>query len=76
MRTAKQPFQLSAVLAIAKEIAATELGKQTQRPLEEVNALLAQLVEDVGTTLATAGDGESVVKRESASAPTQGDKES
>ncbi|ORY88624.1 dynein associated protein-domain-containing protein [Leucosporidium creatinivorum] len=62
VRTSKQPFQLSAVLAIAKEIAATELGKQTQRPLEEINALLAQLVEDVGTTLATAGDGESVVK--------------
>lgn len=64
VRTSKRPFQIPAVLAIAREVAASELGKQTPRPLEEISALLGQLSQDVTTTLATAMDSEHVVKRE------------
>ncbi|CEQ40814.1 SPOSA6832_02476 [Sporobolomyces salmonicolor] len=62
VRSSKQPLQLSTIATIAKEIAAVELGKQSPRPLEEINALLVQLAQDVGTTLTTAMDGEHVVK--------------
>ncbi|GAA5901065.1 hypothetical protein JCM5296_007301 [Sporobolomyces johnsonii] len=62
VRSSKQPLQLSTLATIAKEIAAVELGKQSPRPLEEINALLVQLAQDVGTTLTTAMDGEHVVK--------------
>ncbi|KAI5478786.1 dynactin [Pseudohyphozyma bogoriensis] len=62
LRTSKQPFQPSAVLAIAQEVVATELGKQTGRPLEEIGGLLGQLAQDITTTLGTASDGDHVVK--------------
>jgi dynactin 1 len=63
IRSSKQPLQLTTLLTIAKEIAAIELGKQSPRPLEEINALLVQLTQNVGTTLMTAMDPEHVVKR-------------
>jgi dynactin 1 len=63
IRSAKQPLQLTTLLTIAKDIAAVELGKQSPRPLEEINALLVQLAQNVGTTLTTAMDPEHVVKR-------------
>ncbi|KAK4702285.1 dynactin 1, partial [Phenoliferia sp. Uapishka_3] len=62
VRTSKRPFQPLAVIAIAQEVTATELGKQTPRPLEEISALLAQLSQDVATTLAAALDHDHVVK--------------
>ncbi|BGP20858.1 hypothetical protein JCM10213v2_009023 [Rhodosporidiobolus nylandii] len=62
VRASKQPLQLSTLLTIAKEIAAVELGKQSPRPLEEINALLVQLLQNIGTTLTTAMDTEHVVK--------------
>ncbi|GAA5828534.1 hypothetical protein JCM11251_000839 [Rhodosporidiobolus azoricus] len=62
VRASKQPLQLSTLLTIAKEIAAVELGKQSPRPLEEINALLVQLSQNIGTTLSTAMDPEHVVK--------------
>lgn len=51
---------------IAKEIAAVELGKQSPRPLDEVNALLVQLVQDMSTALSTSLESEHVVKRKEA----------
>lgn len=63
MRTSKHAFQPSTVIALAQEVTATELGKQTPRPLEEISALLAQLSQDVATTLAAALDSDHVVKR-------------
>ncbi|GAA5890444.1 hypothetical protein JCM6882_002923 [Rhodosporidiobolus microsporus] len=62
VRSSKQPLQLATLLTIAKEIAAVELGKQSPRPLEEINALLVQLSQNIGTTLTTAMDPEHVVK--------------
>ncbi|GAA5880816.1 hypothetical protein JCM16303_005127 [Sporobolomyces ruberrimus] len=62
IRTTKQPLQIETLSSIAQEIAAVELGKQSARPLEEINALLVQLTTDVGTTLATAMDAEHVVQ--------------
>ncbi|GAA5970337.1 hypothetical protein JCM11641_001670 [Rhodosporidiobolus odoratus] len=62
VRSSKQPLQLATLLTIAKEIAAVELGKQSPRPLEEINALLVQLSQNVGTTLTSAMDAERVVK--------------
>ncbi|GJN94727.1 hypothetical protein Rhopal_007818-T1 [Rhodotorula paludigena] len=62
VRSTKQPLELPTLLAIAKEIAAVELGKQSPRPLEEVNALLVQLTQNIGTTLKTAMEPEHVVK--------------
>jgi dynactin 1 len=64
IRTTKDAFKLSAFHAFVKDIAATELGKETGRPLDEICALLAQLTQDVGTTLSTAMDSNHVVKRE------------
>ncbi|SGY89595.1 BQ5605_C039g11758 [Microbotryum silenes-dioicae] len=62
VRTSKRPFELSHFLAIAKDVAANELGKQTARPLEEIGALLGQLAQDVGTTLSTAMDPDQIVR--------------
>lgn len=63
IRSTKQPLQIGTLSSIAQEIAAVELGKQSPRPLDEINALLVQLATDVGTTLATAMDSEHVVQR-------------
>lgn len=65
VRASKDTLQLTTLHGIAKEIAAVELGKQSMRPLDEVNALLAQLVQDIGTALATSMEAEHVVKRTS-----------
>ncbi|SCZ96495.1 BZ3500_MvSof-1268-A1-R1_Chr8-2g10234 [Microbotryum saponariae] len=62
VRSSKRPFELSHFLAIAKDVAANELGKQTPRPLEEIGALLGQLAQDVGTTLSTAMDPDQIVR--------------
>ncbi|GAA6010163.1 hypothetical protein JCM10207_005646 [Rhodosporidiobolus poonsookiae] len=62
VRASKQPLRLTTLHDIAKEVAAVELGKQSPRPLEEVNALLVQLAQNIGTTLTTAMDAEHVVK--------------
>ncbi|GAA6009177.1 hypothetical protein JCM11491_005782 [Sporobolomyces phaffii] len=61
VRTTRQPLQIATLASIAQEIAAVELGKPSARPLDEINALLVQLVNDVGTTLTTAMDSEHVV---------------
>jgi dynactin 1 len=57
---------LTTLHGIAKEIAAVELGKQSPRPLDEVNALLVQLVQDMSTALSTSLESEHVVKRKEA----------
>ncbi|GAA5998800.1 hypothetical protein JCM5350_006650 [Sporobolomyces pararoseus] len=62
VRTSKQALQISTLSSIAQEITAVELGKQSARPLEEINALLVQLTTDVGTTLSTSMDAEHVVQ--------------
>ncbi|GAA5968987.1 hypothetical protein JCM3765_002274 [Sporobolomyces pararoseus] len=62
VRTSKQPLQIGTLSSIAQEITAVELGKQSARPLEEINALLVQLTTDVGTTLSTAMDAEHIVQ--------------
>ncbi|SCV67323.1 BQ2448_5969 [Microbotryum intermedium] len=62
VRSSKRPFELSHFLAIAKDVAANELGKQSPRPLEEIGALLGQLALDVGTTLSTAMDPDQIVR--------------
>ncbi|GAA5853786.1 hypothetical protein JCM5353_001035, partial [Sporobolomyces roseus] len=62
VRSSKQPLSVATLSSIAQEIAAVELGKQSARPLEEINALLVQLTADVGTTLATSMDSEHVVQ--------------
>lgn len=64
VRSSKQTLSIATLSSIAQEIAAVELGKQSARPLEEINALLVQLTADVGTTLATSMDTEHVVQRE------------
>ena len=67
VRSSKQTLSIATLSSIAQEIAAVELGKQSARPLEEINALLVQLTADVGTTLATSMESEHVVKRKSLS---------
>ncbi|TKA50209.1 hypothetical protein B0A53_06443 [Rhodotorula sp. CCFEE 5036] len=62
VRSSKAPLQLTTLHGIAKEIAAVELGKQSPRPLDEVNALLVQLVQDMSTALSTSLESEHVVK--------------
>lgn len=62
VRSSKEPLQLTRLHGIAKEIAAVELGKQSLRPLDEVNALLVQLVQDMGTALSTALESEHVIE--------------
>ncbi|GAA5900012.1 uncharacterized protein JCM6883_006062 [Sporobolomyces salmoneus] len=62
VRSSKQPLQIETLASIAREIAAVELGKQSARPLEEINALLVQLSTDVGTTLSTSMEAEHVVQ--------------
>lgn len=64
IRASKQPFQLTSLMTIMKDIASSELGQTTARPLDEINALLAQLAQDTATTLSAAMDAEHVVKRE------------
>lgn len=64
IRASKQAFQLTALHSLVKDIAANELGKQTARPLGEICALLAQLTQDVGTTLSIAMASEHVVNCE------------
>ncbi|KAG0655268.1 hypothetical protein C6P46_001082 [Rhodotorula mucilaginosa] len=66
VRSSKAPLQLTTLHGIAKEIAAVELGKQSPRPLDEVNALLVQLVQDMSTALSTSLESEHVVKRKEA----------
>ncbi|GAA5942628.1 uncharacterized protein JCM15063_000844 [Sporobolomyces koalae] len=62
IRATKQPFEVNALVSIAQEIAAVELGKQSARPLEEINSLVVQLVTDVGTTLSASLEAERVVQ--------------
>ncbi|KWU42651.1 hypothetical protein RHOSPDRAFT_20774 [Rhodotorula sp. JG-1b] len=62
VRSSKAPLQLTTLHGIAKEIAAVELGKQSPRPLDEVNALLVQLVQDMSTALSTSLESEHVIK--------------
>ncbi|EGU11742.2 Dynactin [Rhodotorula toruloides ATCC 204091] len=62
VRSSKQPLELTTLHTIAKEIAAVELGKQSVRPLEEVNSLLSQLSQNISTTVTTAIDPDHVVK--------------
>ncbi|GAA5884799.1 hypothetical protein JCM3774_006769 [Rhodotorula dairenensis] len=62
VRSSKEPLQLTTLHGIAKEIAAVELGKQSLRPLNEVHALLVQLVQDMGTALSTALEPEHVIE--------------
>lgn len=63
VRASKEVLELSTLHGVAKEIVAVELGKQSPRPLDEINGLLAQLVQDMGTALATLMDAEHVVQR-------------
>lgn len=65
VRSSKQPLELMTLHTIAKEIAAVELGKQSVRPLDEVNSLLSQLSQNISTTVTTAMDPDHVVKRAS-----------
>ncbi|BGP58574.1 hypothetical protein JCM8202_002336 [Rhodotorula sphaerocarpa] len=62
VRASKEVLELSTLHGVAKEIVAVELGKQSPRPLDEINGLLAQLVQDMGTALATLMDAEHVVQ--------------
>ncbi|GAA5897736.1 hypothetical protein JCM8208_000245 [Rhodotorula glutinis] len=62
VRSTKAPLQLTTLHGIAKDIAAVELGKQSPRPLDEINALLDQLAQNVGTTVTSAMEPEHVVK--------------
>ncbi|BGP35932.1 hypothetical protein JCM10296v2_007784 [Rhodotorula toruloides] len=62
VRSSKQPLELMTLHTIAKELAAVELGKQSVRPLDEVNSLLSQLTQNISTTVTTAMDPDHVVK--------------
>lgn len=63
VRTAKRSFEIQGVVNIAREIAASELGKTTAQPLQEINALLSQLAQDTATTLTAALEPDHVVHR-------------
>lgn len=65
VRSTKEPLQLTTLHGIAKDVAAVELGKQSPRPLDEINALLVQLAQNIGTTVTSAMEPEHVVKRAS-----------
>lgn len=67
VRTSKRSFELQGVIDIAREIAASELGKTTAQPLQEINALLSQLAQDTATTLTAALEPDHVVHRTSIS---------
>jgi len=62
VRSSKSAFELSSVVLFAAEVAATELGRKSARPLDEMGALLSQLVADMGTALAAALDPDHSVK--------------
>ncbi|KAK4049711.1 hypothetical protein OIV83_003986 [Microbotryomycetes sp. JL201] len=62
IRFSREPVQLSSLQRIAAEIASSELGKQSARPLEEVHGLLFQLTQDVSTTLTVAQEQSHVVR--------------
>ncbi|GAA5939048.1 hypothetical protein JCM3775_002659 [Rhodotorula graminis] len=62
VRSTKEPLQLTTLHGIAKDVAAVELGKQSPRPLDEINALLVQLAQNIATTVTSAMEPEHVVK--------------
>lgn len=63
VRTSKRSFEMQGVIDIAREITASELGKPTAQPLQEINALLSQLAQDTATTLTAALEPDHVVQR-------------
>lgn len=50
-------------MRLVREIVASELGRNSSKPLDEMSALLTQLSQDVTTTLGAAQSAEQVVKR-------------
>jgi hypothetical protein len=63
LRTFKGVFTPATLLALAQEISASELGKQSSTPLVDMGDLLTQVAQDIHTALTAASEGEQVMKR-------------